>query len=142
MRICDGRSRKRKRLIEDDWPSSDRLLWTTAFVSGDLFQRGAGAHLAPKTRFGLTYWYGRWLAHLTASDPQSLLLTPFSRITPARVRTFADELGKTNSPRSVGGGLRQLRQVMIILGSADDLAWIKAAASRLEVSSPRRSKHN
>jgi integrase len=143
MRNCDGRSRKRKRLHEEHWPSADRALWKRAFESGDVFdQKGAGAHLAPRTRSQLEYAYGRWIAHLAATDAHALRLTPFSRVTSIRVRGFATALLMSNSPRSTAIVLRCLRRASIILGAPLDLRWITAMASRLEAAVPPRSKHD
>ena len=143
MRKDDGRSRKRKRLLECDWPSADRSLWQTAFVSADVFdENGAGVHFASQTRFCLQYAYGRWLAHLSETEPEALALAPAARVTPARVRTFADALGKTNTPRSTAATLRHFRHALRIVGVPDHFRWIAAIASRLEATCPARSKHH
>lgn len=143
MRNNDGRSRKRKRLLEQDWPEADRTIWQTAFVFGDVFEKdGAGVHLSAPTRYNLRYAYGRWLAHLAGTQAPALALEPVARVTPARVRAFADALATTNTPRSTAATLRHFRHALRILGAHNDFTWIAAIACRLKATYPARSKHH
>jgi hypothetical protein len=137
------RGRIRKRLLRDYWPDADRQLWDHAFVTGDIFDEpGAGTHLAPTTRYNLEVVYGRWLAHFAKKEPSALALPPFHRVGRDAIRRFAEGLATTNTARSVGAQLRQLRQLLRTLGINDELRWIAAIASRLEhACAPRAKQH-
>src|SRR5258707_12659710 len=82
------------------WPEDDRARWEAAFKAGtDLFDdRGPAAHLAERTRLGLQYAYGKFLAFLSAHHDSLLARTPAARLD----RKIIEQYVKWQ-PKSCGG---------------------------------------
>src|SRR4051812_3750279 len=84
----------RMRLPFDLWLIPDRIAWTTAIETGDIFNRGPGGLWADATRHMVQTSYGRWLAFL-AADPSALTEAPVQRLTKGRLENYIDHLAPT-----------------------------------------------
>ncbi len=76
-----------RRLLLEDWPAQDRVLWQQAFQKPeDLFDEAGAAHeLRPMTRRNYARAYGVWLAHLGDNGTLDPVATPAARVTPERL---------------------------------------------------------
>jgi integrase len=133
--------RTRVALRVEEWPKEDRSRWEAAFVRGDVFDgAGAGAHLSAASRTGMVYAYGRWIAFLSRSDPDSLSHLLEDRVTRERVVTFCELLAETNSAVSIASALSQLRQALRLLAPKADWSWLHTIEKRIKFKALPRPK--
>ena len=126
-------SRVRRSLPFRDWPDQDQAAWKSAFADGDVFDgRGAGAHLAPRSRVTIERGYARWLAFLMRSDPVSLGEPPADRIDRARVKAYIDEVAARCSPVTVWNDAKSLYDALRLMAPDRDWNWLRAVKAHLE----------
>jgi integrase/recombinase XerD len=123
------------------WPAPDRELWAAAQKGGSVLARGGrAAKWQPRTAHNVERAYGEWLNWVTLNDVELLRLTPFDRVTRARVKLYMDSLPKTLSPSTVQMRLQRLGQMMTAVSGSKDFVWLFQAANRLRPVSVRNKR--
>ena len=116
-----------------EWPDTDRHLWLSALVPGDLLEEGGlRAKFTENTNRGIVEGYGRWLQWL---DRQGLLdqtNSPGDRITPIRVHAYLADLERHNATQTVFNRLIHLSVVARVM--APDQDWSDRKSTRLNSS--------
>ena len=80
----------------DQWPASDRTMWTALRKPGGPFDdRGALTDLRETSMETLQNRYGRWLEWLRRSDPAALEAPPAVRVTLPRLASWLEALAHT-----------------------------------------------
>jgi integrase len=103
----------------DDWPDADRTLFETAFMDGDVFDRGPLAHLAPASRAKIAWGYGAWLGWIAEARPALLAIPPPIRADRTTLVAYARHLAALGqSSRSLESCLKAIAH---LLGAAGDL---------------------
>jgi integrase/recombinase XerD len=114
----------------DQWPQSDRQRWQTALQPGDLLEQGGcRAEHSRYSNRAIEKGYGRWLAWL---DREGLLddrALPADRITPDRVKAYAEHLQGENASGTVIARLIELKVTAAIMDPGRDWSWIYRMAS-------------
>ena len=107
-------------------------------MPGDIFDdtAGPGAHLAEGTRRIIEIAYRRWLGFLSAEYPDDLRRPPADRITPARVRAFAERLETEVRQTTVAHGIANLHYAARLIDPTAGLAMVEGGRRP-----PRRPRH-
>ena len=127
-----------------DWPAPDRALWATVTRRGDILDgAGALASLAPRTLEHYRHSYGRWLTFLRLREKLDPNTSPASRVTPATVAAFVQELRSQVAPLTVAQRIIGLEQVVRAFAPEEDWTWLRAVARRLSnAARPVRDKRS
>jgi integrase/recombinase XerD len=109
-------------LPECEWPQCDREAWDNLFAEGDVFSdAGSARHWAPATRRSNHLRYSRWLAWLLSQGLLHPAHSPCERVTPDRVRAFAEHMIRVVRPRTAASTLIGLKVTMKAM--RPDLSW-------------------
>lgn len=115
------------------WPATDRAAWEDLFREGDLLDgQGAALHWAEATRRTNRKHYARWLGWLAANDLLDLDITPWERMSPARVDAYARSLIDRLAPRTAASALIGLKCVVQRMQPNVDWRWFKDLTNRLD----------
>ena len=110
----------------EDWPETDRRLWTAGHQERGLFDATTAAtYWAPLSRKKIAAGYGRWLQFLTltgALDPSS---APGERVTQDRVAAYLRHLEQTCAPYTLMSRMQDLHNAMRLLVPGDDFTWLR-----------------
>ena len=122
-----------KHLPLDQWPDADIQAFEAVYAPGDIFDEtnGPGAHLAEGTRNAIETAYRRWLGFLKKTHDEDLLLSPTERITPARVRSFIEQISTEVRLMSVTFYINDLFYAARLIAPNEDWRWLKAIRKRL-----------
>jgi integrase len=120
----------------DQWPKTDRRLWTSATAQDDPFADAPGARLAKTTLHSRWMAWRRFLGFLTVMEPEALHVAPAQRVTIDRVRKYARHLGETNTPYSVACQVDALYGAVRILLPKRDWTWLRHLKKRLFAAAP------
>jgi integrase len=132
--------RKRVALKVIDWPLDDQTRWRDAFEEGNVFEAGAGAHLAPSTRRSWENEYGTWLGFLRITDAKALDEPLRARVSRDRVTAYCGVLAQTNSVFSIGLRLEKLRHALRLLSPETDWRWLLIIVKRISAKAVPRPK--
>ena len=125
---------ERRCLPLEEWPSPDRIAWTSSLMPVDPFSDSGGQrsdyrpHSSRKSASG----YGRWLTFVNIADPKCLSLTPGERITKERVIAYVlhmQSLG--NKKNTVLCRLQELVDVAKIVAPLVDCSFVARIASKV-----------
>ena len=117
-----------------DWPVQDQLAWATATREDDLLgEPGPLTHLRSITRLKLRGAYGRWLWHLTVTDPALLASPPAARITRDTVARYITELSARNASLTVAHRVLDLERAARAFAPAGDWRWLRKLVNKLFV---------
>jgi integrase/recombinase XerD len=127
------------------WPEDDQARWEAAFKAGtDPFDdHGPAAHLAERTRFGLKYGYGKFLAFLSARHRHMLARKPAARVNRKIIKEYVNW-----QPRSCGGitttnYLNHLQFTLRYICTNEDWSWLLKIAKRIAIQTKRKpEKHH
>ena len=115
-----------------DWPPDDQDAWNAARAANDpLYEPTAAACWATTTAVSMVLAYGSWLAWLQDGHLLDPTLTPASRLTPDRVRSYLEVLNARLAPLSVASNIQRLYLVVKALQPDADLEWLKNPVARL-----------
>jgi len=115
------------------WPATDRAAWQDLFRAGDILDgQGAACHWAEATRRTNRKHYARWLGWLVANDLLDVDVSPWERVTPARVDAYARSLIDRLAPRTAASALIGLKCVAQRLRPDHDWRWLKVLTNRLD----------
>jgi integrase len=132
--------RTRMALKVEDWPLDDQRRWSDAFLKGDVFEAGDGAHLAPSTRTSWENEYGTWLGFLGRSDATVLNEALDARVTRERITEYCSVLAQTNSAYSIAGRVEKLRHALRLLSPETDWEWLLIISKRINARAAPRPK--
>jgi integrase/recombinase XerD len=117
-----------------DWPVQDQLAWATATREDDLLDEpGLLTHLRPVSLLKLQGAYGRWLWHLTVTDPALLASPPAARITRDTVARYITELSARNASLTVAHRVLDLERAAKAFAPAGDWRWLRKLVNKLFV---------
>ena len=121
------------------WPDADRDAFAAAYMPGDIFDdtAGPGAHLAEGTRRVIETAYRRWLGFLSEEYLDDLLRPPADRITPERVRAFAEHLATEVRQTTVAHGIANLHYAARLIDPKREWQWLKEVGARLAAGAHR-----
>ncbi len=133
-----------KHLPLDQWPDADMQAFKAVYAPGNIFDEtnGPGAHLAQGTRCTIETTYRRWLGYLHLNKTDDLQLSPTTRITPARVRTFIEQIRTEVRPTSVTFNINGLFYAARLIAPHKDWRWLKAIGSRLAAQAKSLDRFN
>jgi integrase len=132
--------RTRVSLKVEDWPTDDKIRWSNAFIEGDIFEAGEGAHLAPSTKRAWENEYGTWLGFLVKSDAGALDEPLGARVTRERIIGYCGVLAQTNSAFSIAARLEKLRHALRLLSPQTDWTWLLVIIKRISAKAIPRPK--
>lgn len=122
----------RRSLRLDEWPEQDRQAWLAAVTPvDDLDDGGDAAKWSPVTQRGVIKGYGAWLGHLQRRGGLDPTTFPETRVTPAAVHAFVDELRQRNAPISVRTRIATLASALCAMVPATDWQWLWSMERRL-----------
>ena len=124
----------------EQWPVEDQRRWRDAFRKGDVFEAGAGAHLAPSTSASWENEYGTWMGFLNRSSPAVLNEPLASRVTRDRVAEYCRMLAQTNSAYSIASRAEKLRYALRLLSPESDWEWLLIISKRINSRAVPRPK--
>ena len=85
--------RRRKSMLECNWPAADLLLWNAAVLPSELFESNyLASRWRPKTVKQAKYAYAAWLQHLHDTDPTALQLCATERVTLDRIQQYVTSM--------------------------------------------------
>src|SRR3954447_14180799 len=124
--------RPRQSLTLAAWPEADRTAWQQALQVGDVLDPGgAAAGWAPSTRAGASAAYGRWLAHLAATQQLDPALGPADRVTPEAIGPYVADLQAKHAATSVAAYLAFLVCALKAMAPECDWRWLQGIVARL-----------
>jgi len=126
----------------DEWPEPDRMAWQAALQpAAFLAVGGVAAGWSDGGRRMVSDAYGRWLGWLGQTHQLDADQRPEERVTPDRVRAYAQALAQTNAPMTIQGRIGQLGRALRALAPAGDWRWLSRAADRMRAEAvPVREK--
>lgn len=134
------KSRLPSPLAFDEWPELDRRRWQAA-ISGDPLQPGGGgggSKWRPATRHFNERGYGGWLSWLQASGELDAGVSPASRATVQRVRTYLEALVSAGlAGYSRAGRLQAFSDALRVMEPECSVPFIGRAAGRISASAER-----
>jgi integrase/recombinase XerD len=138
------RSDKRRCRPINQWPQRDRQHWQTALQAGDLLEQGGcRAEHSRYSNRAMEKGYGRWLAWLDSRYQFDDRVAPADRITPERVRAYAEHFEGENASGTVIARLIELKVTAGIMDPGRDWSWIYRMASSIRVRhKPARPKRH
>jgi integrase/recombinase XerD len=141
--ILSSAARRRCKPMEE-WPHLDRLHWQAALQAGDLLEQGGcRAEHSRYSNRAMEKGYGRWLAWLDSGCQLDDRVAPADRITPERVRAYAEHLEGENASGTVIARLIELKVTAAIMDPGRDWSWIYRMASSIRVRhKPARPKRH
>ena len=108
------------------WPAEDRALWERAFAVGSIFDdRHPSSDWRPATRRQAYYAYGRWLGHLTATDPAALRDHPVARVAVERGRAYFESCERRLSTMGLAAEIQHLLLALRALAPNVDWTWLR-----------------
>jgi integrase len=128
----------------EDWPQRDRQRWQAALQAGDLLEQGGcrAEHSRCSNR-AMEKGYGRWLAWLDSRGLLDARGAPADRITPDRVKAYAEHLAGENASGTVIARLIELKVTAGIMDPGRDWSWIYRMASSIRARhKPARPKRH
>ena len=125
--------RKLKHLPVSEWPEADQNAFAAAYRPGDIFDDnvGPGSHLADGTRRIIQTAYRHWLGFLASEHPADLSEAPADRITPGRVRAFAERPQSEVRQTTVAHTVANLHYAGSLIEPGRDWRWLKEVSVRL-----------
>ena len=138
------RSRSKKQLRYDDWPSADRHCWESVFKSGDfLDEAGAGAHLAPATRAALQAAYSRFLGFLLAQYPERFDRPVAARVDRETIAKYVEHLRQSRADTSIVIELHHSRLALRLICPTAEWEWLSTITTRIAARAKRKpQKHH
>lgn len=119
---------KRRKLLREDWPAADCVLWEDLIRQGGLFEdSGPLSHWRPRSLAGLEGTYGLWLAWIATHDPTAMDLLPHARATPERLLAWIGAMAEMQPITR----LNRYLEIGKILGSLEP-AWRTDTQRRIE----------
>ncbi len=116
----------------DDWPSSDKSLWSSLFEEADLFDdTGRLAHWRSGSQQVLRQGYGQWLSYLARNYREVLDIDPILRVKPFLIAEYIEECQVRLAPQTV---YTLVSDICIVARTAEpehDWAWLHRVAKRL-----------
>jgi integrase/recombinase XerD len=138
------RSDERRCRPIDQWPQRDRERWQAALEAGDLLEQGGCR--AEHSRYSnrtMEKGYGRWLAWLDSRGLLDDRVPPAERITPDRVKAYAEHLEGENASGTVIARFIELKVTAAIMDPEQDWSWIYRMASSIRARhKPARPKRH
>jgi integrase/recombinase XerD len=122
-----------------DWPVTDRRLWARAFGDDDPFADDTAARLSKSSKENCYWAYRRFLGFLKKHDPEAIDLQPHQRLTPDRVKAFAQHLSESTQPASRAASIDALYRAARFMMPDQDWAWLKTIKTRLQRAVPVKS---
>ena len=123
-------SGKRRCRPINQWPQRDRQCWQAALQAGDLLEQGGcRAEHSRYSNRAMEKGYGRWLAWLDSRGLLDDRVPPADRITPDRVKAYAELLEGENASGTVIARLIELKITAAIMDPGRDWSWIYRMAS-------------
>jgi integrase/recombinase XerD len=125
------RSAERRCKAIDEWPDKDRNIWLAALRPGDVLEAGGKlSHRSASTICAYATGYGRWLNWLDCCGLLNEPTAPANRITPDRVRDYAQALAQYDATITIINRLEQLKQAAKVMEPRQNWSWI----ARIEAS--------
>jgi len=124
------------------WPEADRQAWRAALMPGNPFQPGGVAsRWSPATRRKTAAGYGRFLFWLQERAALAAEGDPAARVTRERVRTYLDDLKRSNRGHTIQNRVQELGDAVRAIAPQRDWRWLLRAAGRLRAGTkPARDK--
>lgn len=138
--------KKRLYLPYAAWTPADRARWVAAFTPGtDPFDddRGAGAHLAERTRLALQYSYAKFLVFLLACHEELLTRDPAERVDRKIIEEYVKWQPKTCGDVTIGNYLYHLWYALKYICPDSDWSWLLDISKRIAARGKRKiPKHH
>jgi integrase/recombinase XerD len=116
-----------------EWPDTDRHLWLSALVPGDLLEAGGSrAKFTENTNRGIVEGYGRWLQWLDRQGRLDQTNSPAERITLDRVRAYLADLERHNATQTVINRLIHLSVAAQVMDPKRAWSWIRRLARPIQ----------
>lgn len=113
------------------WPPADRAAWQAALREADfLVDAGRGAKWRPASRRSAEGAYGRLLQWMSFQGIDLAAEAPAARVTPERMRSYADFLIVRSAPVTVASTLAILCMALRAMFPLSDWSWLSKAQSR------------
>ena len=137
-------SDKRRCRPINQWLQRDRQCWQAALQAGDLLEQGGcRAEHSRYSNRAMEKGYGRWLAWLDSRGLLDDRVPPADRITPDRVKAYAELLEGENASGTVIARLIELKITAAIMDPGRDWSWIYRMASSIRARhQPARPKRH
>jgi integrase len=128
----------------NQWPQLDRQCWQAVLQAGDLLEQGGcRAEHSRYSNRAMEKGYGRWLAWLDSRGLLDDRVAPADRITPDRVKAYAEHLEGENASGTVIARLIELKVTAAIMDPGRDWSWIYRGASAIRARhKPARPKRH
>ena len=134
---------------KERWPAVDRralpLNQGTGGAGPFVRKHAVGTpHWTDPTRRNVEKAYGKWLAYLSAAEPDSLSIPPGDRLTMDRCRRYSDALAASGlALSSQGFHLTHLGMAARVIAPERDWTWLTDAATWVrQAAPPVRDKHS
>ena len=135
--------RKRKSMLECNWPAADLMLWNAAVLPSELFEGNNGAsRWRPKTVKQAKYAYAAWLQHLHDTDSTALQLCAAERVTLDRIERYVTSMRAELSAVSIANALGHLVLALREVAPNHNWCWLTSIQRKQLAFAPRPDKRS
>lgn len=125
-----------------EWPAPDRAAWEALFRDGGILDDpGAAIAWSPATRAKNGDGYAHWLGHLQRSGALDPAEPPTDRVTPERLRLYAEALGERCKPVGVLGRVVELACVVKKMAPDQSWKWLDRIIAGLRTRADLHRRH-
>jgi integrase/recombinase XerD len=133
--------RRRKSMLECNWPAADLLLWNAAVFPSELFEgNNRASRWRPKTVKQAKYAYATWLQHLRDTDPTALQLCAAERVTLDRIQRYITSMRGRLSAVSIAAALGHFVLALRAVAPNHDWCWVTSIQRKELALAPRPDK--
>ena len=122
------------------WPPEDRAMFDGLSGGPDIFDDAPWSALSPTSVRNRRYAYSHWLGFLTSHQPTLLSCPLLTRVTPATVKGYVEELRRNCTETAISIELQRLHLTLTAADPDGDWAWLYSLQRRIARAAKRLPK--